>query len=246
MTHNKSVDDKVQSADWIRYNNELNPRDRRMSEAWVRKLAQWLAATGIAGRGKAVLDFGCGYFDLGVELVGKAQRVDGFDINPDVVALARGRTQGLPGISLFTTREAVPPLTYDVMVVNSVLQYFASFDDVETFLAFAHSRLKRGPSLLVLADLLPPRYASALDAMDSLIFAARNGLVRPMLRHLFNAACMPRGMALLRISPAAISQASARHGFSVEFLPENLTPSKRRYTCILRLREFKPEDPSDA
>jgi len=220
-------------ADWVRYNNELNPRDRRMSEDWIRPLAEWLARN-LVGHGAAVLDFGCGYFDLGVALAGVAGRVDGYDLNPEAVSVARGRVAAMGSAAVYGERDEIPASAYDVIVLNSVLQYFPSMAAVEGFLDFAVSRLRAGAGAVVLADLIPPRYSGFADAADNLVHAARRGLARPMLRHLFNAARMPDGMVLLRIAPAELERAARSRGFGFERLPRNLTPSKRRYTCILK------------
>lgn len=218
---------------WIHYNNKLNPRDQRMSEAWVVQLRQWLNENAV-GPGNVMLDFGCGYFDLGITFAGVAAQVDGFDINPDAVAIARHRTQGMRGVTLYSRRDDIPPANYDLIVVNSVLQYLGSLAVVDEFMHFASSRLKPGPSMIILADIIPPSYSPGLDALDSLLFAAQNGLLSPMIRHLLHAAFRPRGMELLRIEPEALSRMAHTHRLTCERLPANLTPARRRYTCILR------------
>ncbi len=223
-------------SDWVRYNNEVNPRDRRMSVAWVARLQQWLL-DGRVGPSSHVLDFGCGYFDLGLGLVGRVGRVDGYDLNPGAVAVARGRTAGVQGSLIYAERDAIPPAAYDVIVVNSVLQYFPALAQVEEFLDFAASRLRPdAPALLVLADVIPPRYSKALDGVENLLYAVVNGLAEPMWRHLCRAARLPRGMELLRLPPEALQRAAAARGFAFARLERNLTPSRRRYTCVLERR----------
>jgi len=228
------------------------PRDPRMSALWIRPLSRWLAdfVTGNSrGDQLRILDYGCGYFDLGKELIrltevetnssrlAPAPRVDGFD--PDTAALATTRTAlahagTAPG--LYHSPADLPRGAYDLIVVNSVLQYLDSDKDLADFFVTARALLKpTGRRIVVIADLIPPTYSAGIDALHSMAHATRHGLAVPMLRHLWQAATKPSGLSLLRIDRSRLERAARPAGFSIETLPKNLTPSPNRWSAIARL-----------
>lgn len=211
-------------------------RNVGMAALWVEPLLEWLSRSGLLGSTTRVLDYGCGYFDVGLRLSGRVARVDGFDPDPQALALAHDRIAQAGGLQLSRLVEhvdALDPESYDLIVVNSVLQYLPDFAAVDAFLAGCARWLPRAAGHVVLSDLIPPDYSAPLDAVDSLVHAARHGHARAMVAHLWQAATKPSGLALLHIDPRQLQAAAARHGFVVQRLPRNLTPSRRRYSVVL-------------
>ena len=219
--------------DWNAY-NRWNQRHRGMSELWVRELVAWLVAENVAGAHSNVLDYGCSWFDVGAALAARVRRVDGFDIDPAAVAAARQRMAGCSHVTLFDAVAQIPMRTYDVIVVNSVLQYMRDEAEVATFLRQARDWLVSARATIVVSDVIPPQYSPARDAVDSLAVALRHGLLWPMLTHLRKAARMPAGHGRLRLAPETMTRLALSAGFACELLDRNLTPSKRRFTCRLR------------
>ena len=225
-------------SDWNDYNNRCNPRDSRLSRLWVQDLRAWLLSSRSVGAGSVVLDYGCGSFDLGFELAEQVSRVDGYDINPQAIRLARGRAARRSGVfGLYADADQIPDRTYDVIVANSVIQYLASLEAVAEFLHSAKVKLKpvRG-AMIVLCDLIPCRYPAALDALESAVYALRKAAIGPMFLHLWRTATRPSRFELLHIDRTTIQDAARDAGCECELLDENLTPSKRRYSCVLRPR----------
>ena len=223
------------ATDWQKY-HKWNSRDRRMAAFWVRDLVKYLTAEPWFGPQTAALDFGCGYFDAGAALAVKAGRVDGVDIEADAVAVARGRAAGLPASDIYDAADAVPRGRYDVVFANSVFQYLGGDEGVADALRLCRELLRPGGAgKVVLADLIPRRYWPAGDALRSLWVAGRHGFLLPMAVYLGRAA-LGGTKALHRIDPERIAELAAAAGFDCERLPANLTPSRRRYTCVLTAR----------
>ncbi len=224
-------------AAWLRY-HRWNRRDERMAELWTRGTVGYLRGLPWLGPDSAVLDFGCGYFDVGLALGGRVGRVDGVDTDAHAVAVARDRVHaaGLPA-SVYADAAEIPSATYDLIFANSVFQYLGSDAGVADVLALFRRVLKpSGRGVVVLIDLIPTRYSKPLDACRSLWVAARNGTLPAMMVHLWKAARSPAGVALHQLDPARTAELAVAAGFDCTLLPTNLTPSRRRYTCVLTAR----------
>ena len=224
--------------DWIEY-NRWNRRDERMAELWVRDLVAWLSSAPELNETSTVLDFGCGYFDVGMAIARNVARVDGSEIEPRTVELARSRSAELPATRIFESGDAIQPGTYDFIVVNSVVQYFGGVEDLRKHLRLFHEWLKPGPrSAVLIADVIPPEYSAAKDALRSLRVALCNGMLPAMVRHLWKAAFKAEKMQLLRIGFEPLQALASEAGFTCERLNKNLTPSRRRYTCLFKRGEL--------
>lgn len=217
---------------WLRYHRR-NRRDERMAELWTRGIVAHVRSLPWLGRHSAVLDFGCGYLDAGLAVADRAGRVDGFDTDPHAVAVARDRAAGR-NVTVYRSAADLPEATYDLIFANSVFQYLGDDAGVAESLTLFRRLLKpAGRGVVILADLIPTRYSKPLDACRSLRVAACNGVLPAMLVHLWKAARSPDGVALHRIDPERTAELAAAAGFDCERLPRNLTPSRRRYTCVL-------------
>ena len=220
---------------WLRY-HRWNRRDERMAELWVRDIVAHIRGLPWLGPDSAVLDFGCGYLDAGLAIADRVGRVDGFDTDPHAVAVARDRAAGRNATVTGSAAE-LPDATYDLIFANSVFQYLGDDAGVaETLARFRRLLKPDGRGVVVLADLIPTRYSKPLDACRSLWVATCNGVLPAMLIHLWKAARSADGVALHRIDPERIAESAAAAGFDYERLPRNLTPSRRRYSCVLTAR----------
>ncbi len=219
--------------DWNTY-NQWNQRHRGMSELWVRDVVAWLVEDRRVGPNSAVLDYGCSWFDVGAALASLVRRMDGFDIDGRAIDVARRRTAESDHVTLYEDVAQVPASTYDVIVVNSVLQYMQDEAQVALFLQRARAWLvPSADAFIVVADLIPPAYSPARDAVDSLCFATRHGMLWPMVTHLWKAARKPVGHDYLRLAPDSITRLARAAGLTCRVLERNLTPSRRRYSCCL-------------
>lgn len=101
----------VQARSWRSFHNR-NPRDRSIAELWVRDLAAYLRELPWLDSTRSVLDFGCGFFDLGLAIAGHIGRVDGIDISPHAVEISRARTRHLAHTAVYSDARQLPADTY--------------------------------------------------------------------------------------------------------------------------------------
>lgn len=220
---------------WVSYHT-WNRRSERMAELWTRGVVGHVRA--VLPAGAAVLDFGCGFFDVGLAIADRAGRVDGIDPDPHAAGTARARVAaaGLNG-SVFDAADDVPVGSYDLIVANSVLQYLADEATLAVTLARFRDWLRPGgQGTVVVADLIPERYSKWLDAGRSLAVSARHGVLTAMTAYLAKAALNAGGGKLLRVAPGRFAELAEAAGFACERLPRNLTPSRQRYSCVLTAR----------
>jgi SAM-dependent methyltransferase len=221
---------------WRTY-HRWNRRDERMAQLWVRPLVKHLRTLPWLGADRAVLDYGCGYFDVGLAVADRFGRADGFDTDAGAVEVARTRAKLKPSSHVYGSTDDIPRATYDLIVANSVFQYLAGDDEVLRTLRLFRTLLRPGGrGEVLLGDLIPQRYSSAKDALRSIWVACQNGVVVSMAVHLWKAAFKGGGLDLNRIAPERIAELAAAAGFDCERLPVNVTPSRRRYSYLLRVR----------
>jgi len=207
-----------------------------MAELWARGTVAHLLAQPWLGRDTSVLDFGCGYFDVGLALANRVQRIDGLEIDAHSLEVAKRRSAQLTATRIFRSNAEVPTGLYDLILANSVFQYLGDDDAIRDTLRRFKTWLKpggRGEVLLV--DLIPSGYSPARDALHSLLVAARYGILPSMMRYLWSAAFRRRGLSWRRIDPNLLGDLAGEAGFAVKQLPANLAPSRRRYSCVLRV-----------
>lgn len=221
------------ATDWISY-HKWNRRDVRMAELWARDLVAYLRGRPWLGPDAAVLDYGCGYFDVGGGLADRVRRADGYDPDEGSLAVARGRGVG-PGTTLYSDPADLPRGAYDLIVVNSVIQYLDGDAEMARTLGRFRELLRPRGRVLV-GDVVPPRFSSARDALRSLAVAARDGTLVSMLVYLWKAATKGRGLRLYQPAPDHLAGLAAAGGFGFELLPANVTRSRRRYSCVLARR----------
>jgi SAM-dependent methyltransferase len=225
---------KSEIEDWQEY-NRWNRRHEAMAELWVRDLIRYLTDLPWLNSHHRILDYGCGYFDLGMALAPRVGRIDGYDPHPPTLALAKSRASVLPNVSLHETLNAIPQGTYDLIVVNSVLQYLPSDEAIlELFRQFKTWLREGGPQKVLLCDLIPQDYSAPRDALRSLQVAVQNRLLGPMFVHLWKSARKGKQLQLYKLAPERTEELAREAGFHCERLPGNLTPSRQRYTCLLR------------
>jgi len=222
-------------AEWGRY-HATNGRTTRLAELWARPAIQYLLAHSGLAPESAVLDFGCGYFELGVALAPHVRRMDGLEIDDASLKLARSRSEPLPDSTIHAKPDDVPAGAYDLIVANSVFQYLGDEAGLIRTLKQFRGWLKpggRGEVLLI--DLIPRSYSPHRDALRSMWVAATNGAPFSMARFLWKAATNPDRRRWLLIDPPRLGELASECGFTCERYPRNLTPSLQRYSCRLRL-----------
>ena len=211
--------------------NEWNERHPEMTQIWLAKLARWLVSQPETfPPSTRLLDYGCGGFQLRALLGKHFSRLDGFD--PDGTAIQRARETGADG-ALFDKSSQIPRAHYDVILLNSVVQYFSGDEELANFLKTARDLLRREGGKIVLSDLIPKNYFAPAAAFHSLILARKKKLLWPWIRHLWKAATKPRGLELYKISFSYLKLQAEQNGYEIQMLPENLTPGHQRYSVLL-------------
>jgi SAM-dependent methyltransferase len=208
-------------------------RDPRMAELWTRDVVQYLRTHPRLGRDSAILDFGCGYFDVGGALAPDVARIDGLEIDTHSLNRARLRTADFAATAIYAASDDVPHGAYNLIFANSVFQYLANDAEILNTLNRFRKWLKPGGEVLLI-DLIPTRYSPTRDAFRSLFVAARHGILIPMIRFLWNAATSPHGRTWHRIDPPRLTELAAAADFTCTVLDRNLTPSFQRYTTLLQ------------
>jgi len=222
------------TADWLKY-HATSRRSASIAEVWVRDVVSHLRADPTLGADTAILDFGCGYFDLGAAMAPHVGRMDGLEIDPYSLNLARSRVAELHATRIFERNDDVPNGAYDLVIANSVFQYLQNEGEALCNLQDFRRWLRPGPrSRVALIDLIPPRYSPPRDALRSMWVATLNGIPITMAQFLWNAATSPHGRSWLRLDPSRIQELAAEAGFTCQRLDRNLSPSLQRYTVVLR------------
>jgi SAM-dependent methyltransferase len=220
---------------WNAY-NELNRRDEKMAHEWILVLKSWLESKLSARGSTCILDYGCGYFDLGIELAQKGYLVDGFDPFGPAVDIARARVEQLvPGrAQIYSSPNEIPTRRYDVIVLNSVVQYMIAENELQKFFAFSRGLFRNESGLVVISDIIPRGYSPILDGLEFLYCAARRTLLWPMLLHLYRTFQNKGHRTVRRYDFAELEELAESFDYDVTKLDCNLTPSKRRYTVVLQ------------
>jgi SAM-dependent methyltransferase len=235
----QNIQQKPVTSPWLEYNN-TNRRDEAMARIWVDPLVRWLLGSAPLGmglkKGARVLDFGCGYLDAGIGLNQRAGVIDGFDIDSNACDLAEDRLKGLGLVGkVYRSLEEIPLKSYDLIVVNSVAQYFGDLEGATKNLALLCQCLGEGGQM-VIADIIPPGYSPYLDGLNSLWISLKNRCLLAMIRHLWHALTKKSDLALLRYDPTFLKSMVEELGMNIVFLRHNLTPSPFRYSVVVLAR----------
>jgi SAM-dependent methyltransferase len=193
----------------------------------------------------AVLDYGCGEALHADRVAAVARRLTLGEAAQTVRARLIERFKHNPRILVVSTERAgaLPPGTFDLIVMHSVAQYLSpqEFDRVA---ALFHRLLKPG-GLFLLGDLLPPRVPAVVDAWALLQFGQREGF---MLAALFGLARtvlsdyakLRSRVGLTRYSEKDIMAKLAAAGFTATRAPKNLGHLATRMTFLARKATATP------
>lgn len=102
-------------------------------------------------RGKRILDIGCGYGSLVNYLVARGFEAEGWDHDPESVAVAHELFPGVPVKHVDAEREATMPAnTFDSVVLKDSLHHLAGEGDVDVSFANIRRLLKPGGRIVIL------------------------------------------------------------------------------------------------
>jgi cyclopropane fatty-acyl-phospholipid synthase-like methyltransferase len=224
--------------DWIAYWDNLPPGRLLLSpesEEYVRNLTVIFPITSQT----RILDFGCGYGTIAERLARIGAKVDLWDAAPTMLRSAAQRLTGLPNIHEIhlTDSGSTERGPFDLILVNSVIQYMTATE--------LHDWLRRWRPMLadggriVLSDLIPPDHSTLGDIVSLFRFGVRRGYLFRAMRGIwkerprYHAAATQR--PLLHVDRAALTADARNLGYSVRFLPRNLTHFSGRTTAVLEV-----------
>lgn len=225
---------------WIDYWNADHP-------IYVNDRHKALHAQGIArdfarhirDRSAHVLDYGCGEALYAEDVARLCGQLTLSDAAPAVREKLAARIAGLPSVKVESPEEtaAAPDASYDLIVVNSLLQYLAP-ETLDALLPLWR-RLLKAEGRLVIADVIPPDVSPLTDAMALLRFGLRGGFVVGALTGLARTALSD--YRKLRIELGFFTHAEpdflarlARHGFLSQRVRPNFGHNQARMTFASR------------
>jgi SAM-dependent methyltransferase len=203
---------------------------RDQSRFYAQNLLRWLSPPASS----RVLDFGCGCGYVAKELASQVAHITLCDLSAPMRQQAKRAVSECPNAEVLDTAN-LGDRRFDLIVVNSVVQYFqpdelrTRFDDWRTHLA-AGGRV-------VLSDLIPPSNSLLDDVWDLAHFALRENLfldlIRYALRYPFEYARARHNQPLLHVSPQQITQMAEAAGLRAVLAPHNMTHFRSRFTVLL-------------
>lgn len=187
--------------------------------------------------GATVLDYGCGEA-LHAEIVAApARTLTLCEAAPAVRARLAQRSAGDPKIAAHAPDEiaALPPGSFDVIVLHSVAQYLTP-KELDDLLVQFH-RLLRTSGLFILGDVIPPHVSAWGDAWALICFGAREGFLGAALVGLARTFAsdywrLRSHLGLTRYGEAAVIEKLAATGFSARRAPANIGHNPARMTFL--------------
>jgi SAM-dependent methyltransferase len=228
-------------ASWIDYWNSDHP-------IYVNDRHKALHAAGIArdfgshikSKAAVVLDYGCGEALYAEDVARLCSSLVCSDAAPAVRDKLAERVAAIPKIEAQSPdqTESTPDGTYDLIVVNSLLQYL-TIDQLSTLLSLWR-RLLKPDGRLVLADVVPPDVSPVTDAAALLSFAFKGGFVGAALMGFVRTALSDyrklRGeLGFTMHSEYDFLAMLSRHGFTAERSRPNFGHNQARMTFVAKV-----------
>jgi SAM-dependent methyltransferase len=164
-------------SDWISFydmRHSLIYVNARHRDVHYRKIADDIRAL-VPKPAAAVLDYGCGEATAADHLAQACGHLTMVEAAPNVRAALSARYAGNPKISVLApdAAAALPAGSFDLIVMHSVAQYLSG-PELDRLLAMFRKLIKPD-GVLVLGDIVPPRFATATAALALLRCGAANG-----------------------------------------------------------------------
>jgi len=214
----------------------VNARHR---DVHYRTIAQDICAY-VTSPSAAVLDYGCGEATSADLIAASCAHLSMVEAAPNVRAALSARYAGHPKISVLTPEQAAtqPADSFDLIVMHSVAQYLSAAE-FDRLLAIFRKLLKPG-GLLIVGDIVPPRFAAAAAALALLRFGAANGFFFAAVLGLMRIFVsdylrLKKTVGLSHYDEAAMLEKLKRAGYSAQRAPRNIGHNQQRMTFLARL-----------
>jgi SAM-dependent methyltransferase len=227
---------------WVAYFDGM-PSAARRNQAEAADHVRRLRAAIAIHAGLRVLDFGCGPGLVGGLLGPEVQRYLFWDAAPTVQHEATRRLAAVAGAEP-ADLTTLPRASIDLILVNSVVQYMRP-DELTDWLQ-RWKRLLAPAGRLVLSDLPAPGEGALRALRDTIVFAARQGVLLHALPEALGAlmryATRRQRSPIFCPDPIELARMATTAGLTAHRLPENLTFRARRYTIVFRAIAPEPAD----
>jgi SAM-dependent methyltransferase len=228
-------------SDWISFYDfkhsviYVNARHR---DVHYRAIAQDIRAY-VPSPTSQALDYGCGEANSADLVAAACGHLALVEAAPNVRASLAARYAGEAKISVLTPEQAKARAagSLDVIVMHSVAQYLATAE-LDRLLAIFRLLLKPD-GLLIIGDVVPPKFAAPAAALALLRFGAANGffwaavggLIRIFLSDYFR---LRKSHGLSHYTQAAMLERLIQAGFAAERAPRNIGHNQWRMTFVAR------------
>lgn len=192
-----------------------------------------------------ILDFGCGEALSAGRIAERVRHLTLNDGSENVRRQLRARFGDQANITVSGPDElgAAADGTYDLIIVNSVLQYVDKSDAGPLLRSLG--RTLRADGRMLVADVLPPDLSALTDARELLSFAARDGFLMAAFTGLVKAALSDYAkvrarIGLTRYSERDFRDLAASAGFAAVEVARNIGHNPHRLAFILHRRDAAP------
>jgi SAM-dependent methyltransferase len=186
-----------------------------------------------------VLDYGCGEATSAELVAAASAQLTLVEAAPNVRASLSMRYAGHAKIAVINSEQAaaLPAGSLDLIVLHSVAQYLTGAD-LDGLLAIFRKLLKKG-GLLVIGDVVSPRFAAPAAALTLLRVGAANGffwaaafgLMRIFVSDYLR---LRKTVGLSHYEEAAMLAKLKAAGFAATRAPRNIGHNQRRMTFLAR------------
>ena len=186
-----------------------------------------------------VLDYGCGEATSADLVAAACARLALAEAAPNVRAALAARHAGDAKITVLTPDQvaALPAQSFDLIVMQSVAQYLSAAE-LERLLAMFRRLIARD-GLVVIGDVVTPRFAALAAAWALLRFGASNGFLGAAMLGLLRIFMsdylrLKKKVGLSHYDQAAMLAKLAAAGFSARRATRNIGHNKARMTFLCR------------
>lgn len=186
-----------------------------------------------------MLDFGCGEALSADRIAARIHHLTLSDTSQRVRDGLARRFGDRKGVSILDAEAvaALPDAAFDLIVVNSVLQYVSP--DAATELIRSLARLVKPDGRMLVGDVLPPELGALTDVRELLAFAVRERFLVAALAGLVRTALSDYSrirarVGLTRYSVVAFERLARSAGLQAEPLQRNIGHNPHRLAFLLR------------
>ena len=228
-------------ADWINFydlRHSLIYVNAHHRDVHYRKIAEELRGY-IPSLSARVMDYGCGEATSAALVASACAALTLVEAAPNLYAALSAHYAGNSKITVLTPEQAaaLPDHSFDLIVLHSVAQYLTGEQLnglLETF-----RRLLIPDGLLLLGDIVRPRFAVPAAALSLLRFSAANGffwsavggLIRIFVSDYLR---LKKTVGLSHYEPGAMLEKLRRAGYAAERAPRNIGHNPWRATFLAR------------